>query len=121
MPCGNLVIWRHIPVGSTFGLEAEGAGDNFNITVAVDCDSTGAESPWRHDDVTPGPKTKVIGQNGQNDSCTFTVFISVLSISGDPMCLKAWVENPPGTKIKECDWKFSEPGNFQIMINVDTQ
>ena len=115
--CGNLVLWRPIPAGSRFGICAEGENDNFNITVTIDCDS-GTEPPWRHDTIVPGPQTRVINQN---DSCTFTVFVDVLSISGDPMCIDAWIEDAAATKTKQCKWSFSEPGRFQIMINVDNR
>jgi hypothetical protein len=118
MPCSNLVIWRPIPAGNRFAISAEGKDDNFNITVAVDCDS-GVQPPWRHDDIVPGPKKLTIAAN---DSCTLTIFVSVLSISGDPMSINAWIETPDGTKTdKQCKWSFSEPGNFQIMINLDNQ
>ena len=118
MPCDPLLIWRPIPVGSTFKATASGDENKFNVLIAVTLNSQSVP-PLRHDDIVPGPGEIPI-QEG--DRYVLDIAISVFSTPDDPITFAMSVVDESGDVVSidgiplQCDTTMAAAGSQTIKV-----
>lgn len=125
MACGTLVIWRPVPAGSIVKAQASGNDNKFNVTIGINRNGT-AESPWRHDDLVPGPAETTFEAG---DRLVLNPVIVLFDDDDDGVTLEVWIEDPEGNPVEvrasggttaeaKCSWTVTQEMNSPVLLKI---
>lgn len=127
-PCGALVIWTSVPVGSKFLLESDGDCGTYDVSALVSMNG----SPFpnlEHADICRG--TAAIDIDGKSQRWTIEITLIVMNKLSKGVNLEARIEDAAGNVIQVpdgtggtepalCQWQSgtSAGSSLEIVINV---
>lgn len=128
MPCGALVIWTSVPVGSIFKLQATGDCGSCDVSALVSMNGA-PRANLENNDICPGPAT--IAVDGPRQRWTIKPTLIAMNRLPQPVGLRASIEDAAGnvvdvpngtggTEPAMCEWQSgTTPGStLDITINV---
>lgn len=128
MPCGAIVIWTSVPVGSVFKLQANGNCNSYDVSAIVSMNGE-ARPNLEHDQICPGPAT--IHIDGTRQRWSIRPALITMNPLTNPIVLRASLEDAAGNVVQVpngmggtepamCEWPSgTTPGStLELTINV---